>query len=164
MTAKDWVPIAISLVALCVAMQTKWQQDRRRQAKVKVSFRQATHAEQFEDYMNRAAASPDLDAYDDPDPKHASVVGLRIRNAGKGEARALKVHSTGVADEGKWFARISKDSLLPNDAITPTLRVREFDGAGEIWVKWVDDDGAQKSTVKVPAKQMGILTAVRKKP
>lgn len=51
MAARDWVPIAISIVALGVSIRTKWQQDTRRKANVKVSFNQATYHEQFQAHI-----------------------------------------------------------------------------------------------------------------
>jgi hypothetical protein len=166
MSARDWVPMAISVAALGISIRTKWQQDTRRKANVKVSFNQATYREQFEADIELMAQSPSPERYGDSDPDagYASVVGLRIRNSGKGEARAIKILTTGMADDGKWFVRIAKESLLPNETITPTLPFREFDGADEVWVRWADADGAQESTVKVPVKHMGVLRAIRERP
>jgi hypothetical protein len=127
-------PIAFSGVALVVSMQTRWQQNARRRAKLKVSFRPASHEELSEDYASRVessrvASSPDIDEYRHPDLEHASLTGLRIVNVGKGEAKSVRILSTGIADEGKWFTQVSQDLVLPNDWITPVLLGREFDGA-----------------------------------
>lgn len=166
MTAGDWLPIAISVVALGVSIRTKWQQDTRRKANVKVSFNQASYEEQFQAHIALVAQSPSPEHYEDSDPDagYASIIGLRIRNSGKGEARAIKILTTGIADDGKWFVRVAKDSLLPNEWITPSLSIREFDGADEVWVRWADDDGAQESKVKIPMKQLGRFRAMREKP